>query len=330
MVRVDFANSFYYHKGNGFILRCKLEGIPIRLREYEYLLAIAKEKSIVRAAQSLYISQPALSRLLQNVEMELGVTLFERGGKGMVPTPAGELYLENAKRLVRMNEDFYNTLHRSSGAQEILLAYPMIYSGFVTGQVVPELSRRAYPISVISQPTSQHSILNGLLDERWPLALGIVTEEYASLLGYRVIGKQEMVLAVPKGHSLERFAQTRTDSTYPVISANYLAAECFLMPRNTSYSGRYAKNYFAANRIHPPVLLHTQLTSPLYQAVASGAGIAILPSLPLRHMNLEQAITYLSLDTSQTVQKVGVLFRRDHAMNRAEEKLIEIMAETFT
>lgn len=302
----------------------------MRFREYEYLLAIAKEKSIVRAAQSLYISQPALSRLLQNVEAELGVALFERGGRGMVPTPAGELYLENAKRLVRMNEDFYSTLRRGSGLQKILLAYPMIYSNFVTGKVVPEISRRAYPISLISQPASQHNILNGLLDELWPLALGIVTKEYAPLLGYRVIGEQEMVLAVPKGHSLERLAQSSANSKYPVISAHCLAAESFLMPRETSYSGRFAKNYFTANRIHPPVLLHTQFTSPLYQSVASGAGIAILPSLPLHHMNLEHKITYLSLDTSQTVQQIGVLFRRDHALNRAEEQLIEIMTDTFT
>lgn len=302
----------------------------MRFREYEYLLAIAKEKSIVRAAQSLYISQPALSRLLQNVEAELGVALFERGGRGMVPTPAGELYLENAKRLVRMNEDFYSTLRRGSGLQKILLAYPMIYSGFVTGQVVPEISRRACPISLISQPASQHNILNGLLDELWPLALGIVTEEYAPLLEYSVIGEQEMVLAVPKGHSLERIAQASTNRTYPVISAHCLKAESFLMPRDTSYSGRFARNYFSANRIHPPILLHTQFTSPLYQSVASGAGIAILPSLPLRHMNLEHAITYLSLDTSQTVRQIGVLFRRDHALNRAEEQLIEIMADMYT
>ena len=53
-------------------------GTGVKLREYEYILAIAREKNMVRAARSLYVSQPALSKLLAGVEAELGVQLFER------------------------------------------------------------------------------------------------------------------------------------------------------------------------------------------------------------------------------------------------------------
>ena len=48
----------------------------MKLREYEYMLAIAQEANMTRAAQRLYISQPALSKLLASVESELGVQLF--------------------------------------------------------------------------------------------------------------------------------------------------------------------------------------------------------------------------------------------------------------
>ena len=64
----------------------------MKLREYEYMLAIAQEANMTRAAQRLYISQPALSKLLASVESELGVQLFLQENRRMIPTAAGKIW----------------------------------------------------------------------------------------------------------------------------------------------------------------------------------------------------------------------------------------------
>ena len=63
------------------------------LKEQKYMLEIAKVQGIGKAAENLFISQPALSKFLARTEEMYGIQLFERVGKKMIPTYAGEQYL---------------------------------------------------------------------------------------------------------------------------------------------------------------------------------------------------------------------------------------------
>lgn len=68
------------------------------LKSFTYVLAVAECKSISKAAELLYISQPSLSRFISSLEQELGILLFERKSNGISLTEAGEIYVEYGKR----------------------------------------------------------------------------------------------------------------------------------------------------------------------------------------------------------------------------------------
>ena len=68
-------------------------------------LALAEHGSFVRAAAALHISQPALSRSIQNLERSFGSELFVRSSGGVVPTDLGRLYIERARDLLRMADE---------------------------------------------------------------------------------------------------------------------------------------------------------------------------------------------------------------------------------
>ncbi|MEV7607247.1 LysR substrate-binding domain-containing protein [Paenarthrobacter sp. NPDC089322] len=72
----------------------------LKLRHLVIVLAIEEQGSLVRAAEELYLTQPALSRALGEAEKAVGCALFERTGRRMVPTPAGLAYLEHARAIV--------------------------------------------------------------------------------------------------------------------------------------------------------------------------------------------------------------------------------------
>ena len=66
-------------------------------RELTYVMAIAKHKNITKAAESLYLTQPTLSKFLKALEEEVGQPLFRRLGNKYIPTYAGERYIERAR-----------------------------------------------------------------------------------------------------------------------------------------------------------------------------------------------------------------------------------------
>ena len=72
----------------------------MELSQLKYFCALAKLEHMTRAAESLHITQPALSRAISSLEKELGITLFNRGGKGVTLTNDGTEFLQYARHLV--------------------------------------------------------------------------------------------------------------------------------------------------------------------------------------------------------------------------------------
>lgn len=70
----------------------------------EYIVAIAEERSVTRAAERFYLSHPALSRHLRNIEEELGAPLFRRTAEGMEPTPAGLYFISDARAILHLEQ----------------------------------------------------------------------------------------------------------------------------------------------------------------------------------------------------------------------------------
>ena len=76
------------------------------LRQLEYIVQIAEENNITRAAEKLYITQSALNQQLLKLEKELGVPLFHRSRTDWHPTEAGEIYLSAARKMLQNEKEY--------------------------------------------------------------------------------------------------------------------------------------------------------------------------------------------------------------------------------
>ena len=77
----------------------------MQLVELRTFLAVAEEKSFSAAAQRLHITQPAISKRIQSLENHLGANLFDRIGKRVYLTEAGNLLIERAETMLRLAKD---------------------------------------------------------------------------------------------------------------------------------------------------------------------------------------------------------------------------------
>ncbi len=79
----------------------------------KYAVEIAKSGSLNKAAENLYMAQPNLSRALKDLESDLGISIFERSSKGMIPTPDGEEFLLYARKILAQVDEVEAIFKRS-------------------------------------------------------------------------------------------------------------------------------------------------------------------------------------------------------------------------
>src|ERR1022692_2916179 len=79
--------------------------MPIELRLLRCALALAEHKNFARAAKACQVSQPTLSRNIQDIERRLGTQLFDRASRSVDPTDAGKIFLEQARDVVARSGD---------------------------------------------------------------------------------------------------------------------------------------------------------------------------------------------------------------------------------
>lgn len=77
-------------------------GDEVNIKDYKYIVEIAEQKNISKAAAALYITQSALTRFLQRVEEELGASLFFRQGNHLVLTEIGQCYVEKGRKSISL------------------------------------------------------------------------------------------------------------------------------------------------------------------------------------------------------------------------------------
>ena len=112
-------------------------------RVYEYLIAIAEEKSMTRAAERSYLSQPSLSRHLANAEEEVGAKLFCRRGGEFTLTDAGKIYINGAQAILRIERQAMARLEelRRAESRAVTVSCSGDHAGFVRDWLLPEYNR---------------------------------------------------------------------------------------------------------------------------------------------------------------------------------------------
>lgn len=115
----------------------------MKINTLEYFVALAELQSVNKAAKSLYIAQPSLSKALGNFESEIGVQLFYRGPKGLTLTEAGEKILPEAKQILK----YYNgwkELSKSSVLNEIEIYTQSVFAHFFLPDILLYF-KKSYP-----------------------------------------------------------------------------------------------------------------------------------------------------------------------------------------
>ncbi len=192
--------------------------LPFTLDQLRILKAIAAEGSFKRAADSLYVSQPAVSLQVQNLERQLDVPLFDRGGRRAQLTEAGHLLLSYGEKILTLCQETCRAIEDLQNLQGGTL---IIGASQTTGTyLLPRmmgLFRQRYPdvsvqLQVHSTRRTSWSVANGQID----LAIigGEVPSELRDSLEIIPYAEDELALIMPVFHPLAARASIQKDDLY--------------------------------------------------------------------------------------------------------------------
>lgn len=195
-----------------------MSDLPFTLDQLRILKAIAAEGSFKRAADSLYVSQPAVSLQVQNLERQLDVPLFDRGGRRAQLTEAGHLLLSYGDRILSLCEETCRAIEDLQNLQGGTL---IVGASQTTGTyLLPRmlgLFRQKYPdvavqLHVHSTRRTAWSVANGQID----LAIigGEIPPELQDSLKVIPYAEDEMALILPIFHPFTRLSQIEKDDLY--------------------------------------------------------------------------------------------------------------------
>jgi DNA-binding transcriptional LysR family regulator len=195
-----------------------MSDLPFTLDQLRILKAIAAEGSFKRAADSLYVSQPAVSLQVQNLERQLDVPLFDRGGRRAQLTEAGHLLLSYGDRILSLCQETCRAIEDLQNLQGGTL---IVGASQTTGTyLLPRmlgLFRQKYPdvavqLHVHSTRRTAWSVANGQID----LAIigGEIPPELHESLDILPYAEDEMALILPVFHPLARMGHIEKDDLY--------------------------------------------------------------------------------------------------------------------
>ncbi|MBD1921137.1 LysR family transcriptional regulator [Microcoleus sp. FACHB-831] len=195
-----------------------MSDLPFTLDQLRILKAIAAEGSFKRAADSLYVSQPAVSLQVQNLERQLDVPLFDRGGRRAQLTEAGHLLLSYGEKILTLCQETCRAIEDLQNLQggTLIVGASQTTGTYLLPRMIG-LFRQSYPdvavqLHVHSTRRTAWSVANGQVD----LAIigGEVPSDLQDALEIIPYAEDELALILPVFHPLAKIPTIQREDLY--------------------------------------------------------------------------------------------------------------------
>jgi DNA-binding transcriptional LysR family regulator len=286
----------------------------------QVFLAVSTSGSFSRAAREvLHISQPAVSKHVQALEEELGVPLFQRVGKRVILTEAGQIVQHYAEQVLALARDTQQTLSELHGLQRGTLrlgasSTPGIY---LLPPVLATFVQRYPGITLELEIANSQRVVDGVLARQWDLGMiGIpLVHPHLHVQSY---WRDTLVLIVAPHHHL---------ATRPAVTLADLSDETWIFREAGSASGQTVKNVLNGAHLVQAHTLVLQGSEGVKQAVMAGLGIAMVSRFAITLEVQQGVLRVLPLTDVQAERDLCLIWRKDSRLPAAVHAFLEVLHE---
>lgn len=295
-------------------------------RHAQMVLTIIREGSFTAAAKALSITQPTLSQTVRQIETQFGEAIFVRGHSSVRLTPAGELYVDAARRIIQAETQLAEAISRLRGRTEGTLRIGLMphRSQELIPQVMPDFFA-AYPgvqaeVCEAEAAQLEQMLLRGELD----IAL-LSGENHHPKIEYRQIASEEIVLLAGKKTALAQ--RIPSGSTIGLREAEN---ERFVLPAPSIEKRRYYDELLASCAVKPDVALICDNIGAA-KRICAGCGMVMLsPFISLLcDSGSMQKLSHYHLGTDAYLPPFYIAYAKDAPLAPHSETLFHLLSSRF-
>ena len=292
----------------------------------EYVLIVAEERSFSKAAERLFVSQPALSAMIKKEEGRLGLPLFDRSETPIKLTQAGKYYLEAAKEIAAVETAFSQKLDTLRFRQNDVLTIGS--SAFFCAHILPALVQKfkakypAYAVETVEG--SGRELIQDL--HAGKLNFIVEVERYDSNLYDNVpLQEEEIILAVPAKYTNKKLSHyvltydsivngSFRDPQRPAVDLkNFGAVPFILLKKGNDLYDRAVKMFYNAG-IEPPVAMYLDQVQTSYFVAKDGNGATFIRANLLNFLEPTDKLLFYKLADPAAKRYVRIFCKKkDHS-----------------
>jgi LysR family transcriptional regulator, benzoate and cis,cis-muconate-responsive activator of ben and cat genes len=276
----------------------------MEITQLKYFLGVANELHFSRAAEKLNITQPALSRQVQQLEEELGVVLFERNKRNVALTKAGECLMDETSKILNQLEFVKRRLKLIQDGEEgeLRIGHPGSAIHSVLPKILSEIQEKFPKIRTILSESLESDLLKAIINHQSDI--GFVRESFLSTqFDSKVIYSEQLALVLPDNHPIseENF----------VNIAQFKDEKFILAPRETGmiYYNNMMK-IFERGGFAPNIIHESNYGATILRLVEHNLGVSILPIS--YQLSMPFGVKFIELKSIPETTHLSVVWLRDN------------------
>lgn len=287
------------------------------LKQLEYFVRVAELGGFTRASIALHIAQPALSRQVRQLEIELGQSLLTRNGRGVVPTEAGKVLLEHGRGILHQVARTREELGRVRGALagRVAIGLPPRFAKMLTVPLTRTVRERFPEVALSISENLSTSLQESLVSGRLDIALlynPVPSPDVDSV----VLLEEDFFLVTRRGG----FARKS-------ISLRELADEPLILPTRPNTIRMLVEAELANIGRHPKIAMEVDGVAAMLDVVAEGVGAAVLSVNAVRTSGRARAFQAVPIVKPRLRTKLALALSAQRPATRTQQALQELIVE---
>ena len=300
------------------------------LPNYDYFLKIVEYGNISKAAESLFITQPSLTKYLQRLEDELGAELFERKQQPLRLTDAGKCFYNYVKDVSFHEELLQSQINeiKNEGRATINIGMALWRANVILPEFLPGFMQRHPLIKVELTEGSASRLENAIMNDELDFSVMNLPVNYANTYFEPIINEHIYLVGSRKLPMVQRLVGNRFDAPPRHADIHSLAQQPFILTQPGQHITDFVNSMLSRNNIELNCIFRTANVSTAVNLAAAGVGYTFVPEIgTLSSYFPMDKVALFTVDSPDLMCTLAAVYKKTRHLSEASQIFIRELKE---